>query len=614
MIRRVIRLVLDRAAANRVEKDTQRSLEKGTDSKKAEQNLGRVRRSMDGLRSMALRLGTALAGLFAVHKIQQFGREAVRVASEARAVWNRLAGQLRVAGVEFSDVEGDIRGAARALQDVTTVGDEDFAAIMTELLGTTNDYTASLAEVETVANLAAAKQIDLRTAAQLVGRAMVGQTGTLSRYGIIVEEGADAMEVLRARFAGMARNEALEIEGRVAQLSNEWADFKEAVGQAMIAAGGGTSILETLIGTVKGATIWVDENRESIAFWGSLTIDVMKAVGQTAAGIFNLVRSVFGFAAAEIVRITRQAQLDLARIANAAATGVNAIIEGLNHLPGVDIDFRMAGQPIEEFEAMRDAAAADLKAELGGITDALVQVGQGWVDVGNKALFAERSQESATAAAPGAEPGGGGGPSGPGKRDITTSDAVDFVGDNSQRIAGAVGQVATDIRRELDANNPFAGLIEQVDVTAAYMREGFAGVGRAIVAQLVEGRAQEQFAAGLAALASGTWPPNPAALAAAGKHFAAAAAFKAIGATFGGAAGAGGLAVAGGGRLPPGAIGTSSPASRELPSAEVHIYLDPLSPADPRFQRVVLGAEQNAKERFGNNVRVNVHPRSGSGL
>lgn len=613
MIRRIVQLVLDKAAAKKAEDAAKKSLDKGTDPKKAEKNLGRVRSALGSLRSLALKLGAALGAAFVVNKIRQFGQEAVRVATEARAVWNRLAGQLRVAGVDFANVEGEIRGAARALQDVTTVGDEDFAAIMTELLGTTNDYAGSLREVETVANLAAAKQIDLRTAAQLVGRAMVGQTGTLSRYGIIVGEGADAMEVLRARFAGMARNEARELEGRVTMLKNEWADYKEAVGEAMIAAGGGTSVLDTLIGTVKGMTIWVDENRSAIAFWGSLTIDVFKAVGQTGVGIFNLVRSVFGYAAAEIVRITRQAQLDLARIVDAAATGVNFLIEGLNKLPGVDIDFRMAGQPIEEFEAMRDAALEDLRGELGGITDALVQVGQGWVDVGKKALFAERRQDAAASAAPGGSPAGGSrlnlpGPSGP------ALPGTDFLGGVEDNLVQSTADIAENMKSTLQRVNPFAELVDQADVTAAFMRDGFEGVGRAIVASLIDGRAEAEFAAGMAALASGTWPPNPVAIKAAGMHFAAAAAFKALGAAAGQAIGGGGRGGVGGRSLPRGALGTSAATVQTVQPPTVNIYMDPLSPADLRVQQLVHGASQQAHQRYGENVRVNVHSRTGSGV
>lgn len=151
----------------------------------------------------------------------------------------------------------------------------------------------------------------------------------------------------------------------------------------------------------------------------------------------------------------------------------------------------------------------------------------------------------------------------------------------------------------------FHGLVSQTELTAAFMRDGFKGVGAAIVKDLIAGRAEEQFASGLAALASGTWPPNPAALAAAGKHFAAAAAFRALGAALGGIGGGGGV----GGGATVGALGTSRPGTERVPPPEVNIFLDPLSPADPRFQRVIQGARQNAEERFG-SVRVNVRPRT----
>jgi len=53
-------------------------------------------------------------------------------------------------------------------------------------------------EVGGEADVAAGLQIDLSTATDLVGRAMVGETGTLKRYGIIVKEGADAVETATA--------------------------------------------------------------------------------------------------------------------------------------------------------------------------------------------------------------------------------------------------------------------------------------------------------------------------------------------------------------------------------------------------------------------------------
>lgn len=621
-IRRVIQVVLDRAAAKRVEKDTQGALNRGTDGRKAKQNLKGIGNALGGLRSAALKLGATLAAALGARAIIRFGKESVRVATEAAAIWNRLSGQLRATGTDFADVQEEIDETARALQDVTTVGDEDFAAILTELVGITGDFEASMAAIGTVADFAAAKQLDLGMAAQLVGRVMLGETSMLKRYGVVVAEGADGMEVLQERFKGMAENEGKSLAGRLAMLNNEWGDFQQAIGDAMIAAGGGTSVIDTLIGTVKGLTNWINANRSEIAFWGSLVIDIFKAVGGTAAGFFNLIRAGFNMAADVIVLFVRTAQLGFARMANTAATVVNKIIEGFNKIPGIDIDFRVAGMDVAQFEAQRSAALELLKDDLGGVVDALVQVGQGWVDVGRKALFAERSQESAIGVVPDAPP-------------IVRSLGITV---NEEAIREGVARA-----NELMAERVAAFEASQSDIgasatmtaegmTSAFQTffdataDGFAategvygaaaaaaaGVGRSIVAGLVAGRAEEQVAQGVAKLAAGTWPPNPAAIAASTKHFAAAALFRAIPGVVGGAI-SGAAGGGGGAPLPRGAIGAATPGSRDAISTEINIFIDQLSPSDPRFQRVVFGAVESAQERFGENVQVNVRPRTGGG-
>ncbi len=150
----------------------------------------------------------------------------------------------------------------------------------------------------------------------------------------------------------------------------------------------------------------------------------------------------------------------------------------------------------------------------------------------------------------------------------------------------------------------FAGAVGVWAAAGQAAREG----GAAIIEGLVAGRVKTEMALGTAALASGIWPPNPAAIASGLKHFAAAALFKAIPGAIAGGGGSGGGA---GAALPRGALGASAPSTLGAMPPEINIFIDPLSPADPDFQRVVLGATQNAKERFGENVNVNIRPRSG---
>lgn len=624
MIRRLIQLVLDRAAAQRAAQETQRALDKGTDPKKPKQNLGVIGRAMDGIKGAALRLGGVLAAAFGVRAIVRFGKESIRIAAESEAIWNRLAGQLDAVGVNFSDVEAEVRKTARALQDTTRVGDEDFAAVLTELVGISGDYGASLREVRTVADLAAAKQIDLRTAAQLVGRVMVGETGTLSRYGIIVEEGADAMEVLRSRFKGMADNEGKTLEGTLARLTNEWTDMKQAIGEAMIAAGGGTSVLETVIGTVKGLTIWITENRVEIANWGTLLIRVFRAVYESVEFVIRTLFN-FGQVIGDITVIAgAQLQKLITDSINRVARGANWLIAQLNRLPGVDIDFTFGQLPVDQLERMIAQHSSSLAKNFGDIADAVWDLGDAYLAVGEAARDAASGQREAATVPP---------PPPPVVPQAGEEDEADEgrFRRHLDRLAAAREAARQYREEELQALQEKAGEVAE-SMTSAFegfftaAATGFEGTGNvfagavqaarsagaAIVGALVQGRAEEQVAAGTAALASGIWPPNPAAWLSAGKHFLAAALYRAIpGVIKGGGGGASGGFGGGVGALPRGAVGTSVPGTQQLPGSDVHIYMDPLNPADARVQRLVRGAQQRADQRFG-DMNIYVHSRSGA--
>jgi hypothetical protein len=254
------------------------SLKKAT--AESEKSLSRIGQAGERLNKVMLGVGAALAGAFAAQKIAAFASASVRAAAEADVVWNRLGGTLKTVGVEFESVRGNIERAASALERTTTVGDEEFAETLQTLVRITGDYSASLAEVATVADLAAGAQIDLDTAAQLVGKAMIGQTGTLARYGIVVEDGADAMKLLRDRFREMAANEAKTLQGKVTQLSNAWGNLKEAIGEALASTVNGQSVLDTFIEKVQGATRWVEDHNEALHTWGELLGDILTKSGR----------------------------------------------------------------------------------------------------------------------------------------------------------------------------------------------------------------------------------------------------------------------------------------------------------------------------------------------
>lgn len=230
----------------------------------------------DKIKGRIIAAGSALAAAFAVRRLVQFGRDSMEAAAEAEASWNRLEGSLNNVGESMERVGGEVRRLARDMQDTTVVGDEDFAEVLATLVQISGSYEKSLRNVSVVADLASAKHMDLNTAAQIVGKAMVGVTSTLKRFGIIVKEGDDAVEVMREQFAGFAAREGKTMEGQLARLNNEWGDFKEELGQALIDSSNGASIVEKLADMVK----YLATNMSDLL---ALIVNLTKAIVVTGA-------------------------------------------------------------------------------------------------------------------------------------------------------------------------------------------------------------------------------------------------------------------------------------------------------------------------------------------
>src|SRR5688572_1252 len=210
----------------------------GTEANKAGRE-GAQSFNMMGRASNVLRnaLG-GIAAYFTARAIGRFFGDSLKEAEEASRVWTNLEGAVENAGVSFDKVRPRIEAAAKAAQTTTRFGDDEYASALADVISITNDYTRSLQAMDVVLDLAARKKIDLSTAATLVGKAIIGETGTLARYGIVVREGADAVQMMGERFRGAAEQDGASLSGRLAQLRNQWGEIKQAVGEAVLAQDG----------------------------------------------------------------------------------------------------------------------------------------------------------------------------------------------------------------------------------------------------------------------------------------------------------------------------------------------------------------------------------------
>lgn len=656
-ITRLIRFVFDRTSANKAERESKSSLQ-------------RIGSQFDTLKKRALALAGTLVAAFSVRALFNFGKESVRVATEATGIWGRLEQAVENAGVSFASVRGEIDATARAMQDATAVGDEDFAAILAELITTSNDYEGSLRNVSVVADLAAAKNMDLRSAAQLVGRAMVGQTSTLTRYGIVIKEGQDAMEVLRRQFGGFAEAEGATFEGLIARLRNELGDFRQAIGDVLIEGGRGTGILQTLIATFKAWTETINANRSEIALWGNVVFATIKAGGQTFVFLGRIVKNSFEAVAGGLAMLANDLSQTWART-------INFILEGVDRIPGVDIEFRMNELTPEEFATQQRLLSEGIEENAKNMGDALFDLGQAYRDVGTAAREAAAGQiAAASVPSPRRDTGGGGGVSIP-EVSFRVAPDVESLQEGVDRAISVFEQlrmsapnaIMADLLREMEfaenmtllTGEAYASLQTEADLLTGAMQrlldqgldptdsrlqalagrlrevqkeqalvtkqhEIMAGVATATgeilnaafgagIGQLAAGKAKqnaimaaEQAAMGLVASLNPFTAPKAAG------HFSAAAQFAGIAAAWGALAGAtGGFSGGGGGGGIVGTGGSRNEAGRRATSVseaapELNVYLvgEGFDAVNPRVQRVVQGALREAQASTGPNARVRI--------
>lgn len=187
-------------------------------------------------------LGGALAGgaALAVGATVAVGKalyDAGKAAAEEEIGVVRLAAAVNAAGGSWEAAEEAIEGYIGAQQRRTGFDDGDARQALTNLTTTTGDYKESLDLLPLAMDLARAKNMDLSAAADIVGKVAAGNTGILSRYGIVLEEGATATEALgmmHERFAGQAEAYGKTYQGQMDILNGALGNLKETVGSAVL--------------------------------------------------------------------------------------------------------------------------------------------------------------------------------------------------------------------------------------------------------------------------------------------------------------------------------------------------------------------------------------------
>jgi phage-related protein len=217
-------------------------------------------------------VGAAAAGLGQVIQGLQW---ATKEASANQQAWTDLQAALKLTGGEWDAAKGKINEFASAIQKTTTFSDEMVVGAVQRMATFGMSYQQGMAAVSTAVELAAAKHIDLQTATDLLGKAFMGNTAILSRYGINIDQikesmgkGASDAQIYEAvlgqlneQFGGTAVAQAQTYAGAQERLKNAMSDLGEKIGGMLVPAL--ASFTEGMIPVVD----WLGQGIDKVQAW-----------------------------------------------------------------------------------------------------------------------------------------------------------------------------------------------------------------------------------------------------------------------------------------------------------------------------------------------------------
>ena len=175
--------------------------------------------------------------------------DAVRAAGEEESAIEQLT-----VAIEANDRawDGNIDAVEELIskrQDLAFADSEQRESLQL-LVGYTKDLTRAQDVLAVSMDFARFRNIDLRTASDLLGKAMSGNTSLLSRYGIMVRKGATATEVLEQvqRLAkGQAEAYANTTAGKLTRAQIAYGDAMEELGKVLTPVVGDLALMASKV-------------------------------------------------------------------------------------------------------------------------------------------------------------------------------------------------------------------------------------------------------------------------------------------------------------------------------------------------------------------------------
>ncbi len=284
------------------------------DGKGAVQGVKSLDGGMKGLTSSTQKADVASKGLWkqialgtfayqaatrAARELVEVGKQSVREFLNQEKADKALAASLEITSRPVAALVDHFKDFASQMQASTIYADDAVEGVQALLIQLTNlDKDGLDRATKGTIGLASVMGMDLQSAANLVAKAMAGNIGALSRYGIQVDqtkdkEGqrAEVMEKLE-KFYGRAVADTETYAGKLTQLKNKYGDLQEGIGEFLLSNNLLIDSLNGIVDAIDGILHGHDRmmasmERENEGTMNSITRfrEMAKAVGATGEEI-----------------------------------------------------------------------------------------------------------------------------------------------------------------------------------------------------------------------------------------------------------------------------------------------------------------------------------------
>lgn len=301
-------------------------------------------------------LAKQFGGLIGAAALGAFFKSALQEAAAAEVGMARLGQAVANAGGKFADLAPQLEGTIASVQRLTVYTDDDLREALTRMITVSGDVEASQKNLSLVADLAAFKQIELSDAADIVARAMNGNTTALNKMGIAGKDSATVVENLRKTVGGFAEQEGATFSGSLQRISNGWGDFQEAVGLAILAGGEAGGMADGLVGILANLASWIEQNEEGFQL-------VTGAIGGAIGALVDVGRTVYEVVQPALGPVFKGTLGVLIAALNTASWAVKGLAVGFKLTAG-DI-LQALGTVVEKGGALLKVFGVQVVAEAG---------------------------------------------------------------------------------------------------------------------------------------------------------------------------------------------------------------------------------------------------------